>query len=194
MKRQVFFDQKKIENLINEVDVCVNLIGILYEKNKINSFKNIHSAFPDFISRLCNKNGTALIHLSALGLENATDSKYAKSKLEGEKFIKKNYDKAVILKPSVVFSVSDSFTTKFLSMLSILPIFPLYYYNGLTKFTPVHASDVADLIYNIISNEVISKDIEVIGPEVLTLKEIIEILLDCIGKKRNFNSFTKYCG
>ena len=48
------FDQKKIENLINEVDVCVNLIGILYEKNKINSFKNLHSAFPDFISRLCN--------------------------------------------------------------------------------------------------------------------------------------------
>lgn len=177
------FDQKKIEKLINEVDVCVNLIGILYEKNKINSFKNIHSVFPDLISRLCNKNGTALIHLSALGLEQAKDSKYAKSKLEGEKFIKKNYDKAVILKPSVVFSVSDSFTTRFLSMLSIFPIFPLYY-NGLTKFTPVHASDVADLIYNIISKEIISKDIEVIGPEVLTLKEIIEILLSCIGKKR----------
>jgi len=177
------FDQKKIENLINDADVCVNLIGILHEKNKINSFKNIHTIFPDLISRLCNKNGTALIHLSALGLENALDSNYAKSKLEGEKLIKKNYDKAVILKPSVVFSVSDSFTTKFLSMLSIFPIFPLYY-NGQTKFTPVHASDVADLIFNIISNNVISKSIEVVGPEELTFKEIIEILLDCIGKKR----------
>ena len=177
------FDQKKIENLINDADVCVNLIGILHEKNKVNSFKNIHTIFPDLISRLCNKNGTALIHLSALGLENALDSNYAKSKLEGEKLIKKNYDKAVILKPSVVFSVSDSFTTKFLSMLSIFPIFPLYY-NGQTKFTPVHASDVADLIFNIISNNVISKSIEVVGPEELTFKEIIEILLDCIGKKR----------
>ena len=93
-----YHDQKKIENLINEVDVCVNLIGILYEKNKINSFKNIHSAFPDFISRLCNKNGTALIHLSALGLEKAKDSKYAKSKTDGEKGIKEVYKYSVIIR------------------------------------------------------------------------------------------------
>ena len=65
-------------------------------------------------------------------------------------------------------------------MLSIFSIFPLYY-NGLTKFTPVHASDVADLIYNIISKGVISK-YRGIGP-VLTLKEIIEILLNYLKKE-----------
>ena len=65
----------------------------------------------------------------------------------------------------------------------ILPIFPLYY-NGETKFTPIHASDVAELIFNIISKEIVSKDIEAIGPKVLTFKEIIQVLSKSIKKKR----------
>ena len=81
------------ENLKNLVNINKNQSNFYVSNhNKINSFKNIHSVFPDLISRLCNKNGTALIHLSALGLEQAKDSKYAKSKLEGEKFIKKNFE------------------------------------------------------------------------------------------------------
>ena len=177
------FDEKRINELIKDADTCVNLIGILHEKNKFNSFFNIHTKFPALLSMLCKKNNTKFIHLSALGVENATNSLYAKSKLDGENKIISNYEKAVILKPSVVFSVSDSFTTKFLSLLSNFPIFPLYY-KGETKFMPIHATDVANLIYYIISNNILSKKIEVIGPEILTLKEIIEILLVSINKKR----------
>ena len=70
-----------------------------------------------------------------------------------------------------------------MSLLSLLPIFPLYY-NGETKFTPIHAADVAELIFNIISNEIVSKDIEAIGPEILTFKEIIQVLSKSIKKKR----------
>ena len=177
------FDESKIEKLISEVDICINLIGILYEKNRSNTFKKIHVDFPSKISFLCKKHDTELIHFSALGVEKATDSKYAKSKLNGEKIIRQNFAKATIIKPSLIFSVSDSLSTKFLSLLNILPAFPLYY-NGSTKFMPIHASDVADLTFHIISNEINSKDIEAVGPEVLTFKEILKILLKSIDKKR----------
>ena len=106
-------------------------------------------------------------------LDKATDSKYAQSKIKGEIKIRENFDRATIIKPSIVFSVDDKFTTKFMSLLSLLPIFPLYY-NGETKFTPIHAADVAELIFNVISKEIVSKDIEAVGPEVLTFKEIIQ--------------------
>ena len=169
--------------MVKDSDICVNLIGILFEKNKANSFENIHTNFPDLLSRLCNKHNTHLIHFSALGLEKALDSNYAISKINGEKKIMQNHNKSVILKPSIVFSVSDSFTTKFLGILSNLPIIPIYY-NGQTKFTPIHASEVADIIYHIISKGITEKSIEVIGPEVLSFKEMIEVLLKCINKKR----------
>jgi len=86
------FNENKIENLVKNADVCINLIGILYQKGKINTFKNIHEKFPIFLSSLCRKhNVEQLFHLSALGIENAEDSLYASSKLKGEFFVRKNF-------------------------------------------------------------------------------------------------------
>ena len=76
------------------------------------------------------------IHLSALGINEAIDSDYAKSKLEGEERILKNFPLATIIKPSIVYSVDDNFTTNFMTLLNRLPIFPLYY-EGKTKFSPI---------------------------------------------------------
>jgi len=123
------------------------------------------------------------IHLSALGISEALDSKYAKSKLEGEKNILKNFPLATILRPSVVYSSSDNFTCNLMSLLNILPFFPLYY-SGKTKFTPIHCSDLTDIIYHIISRNINSKIIECVGPEVITFKELLEKLLNLINKKR----------
>ena len=177
------FNEEKITKFISETDICINLIGILFEKGKRNTFENIHNKFPKLLSKICSIHNKKLIHLSALGLEDAKDSLYASSKLNGEESIKNNLSSATIIKPSIVYSVDDKFTTKFMSMLSLLPIFPLYY-NGSTKFCPVHASDVSEVIFNVISNEIYSKSIEVVGPEVITFKEILEKLLIAINKKR----------
>ncbi len=90
------FDENKIRKLIQNSDVCINLIGILYEK-KGNSFKNIHTIFPSILSKLCKQyNLEHFIHLSALGVNEAVDSKYAKSKLDGEKEILKNFSLSTI--------------------------------------------------------------------------------------------------
>ena len=123
------------------------------------------------------------IHLSALGINEATNSNYASSKLDGEINILKNFPLATILRPSIVYSVDDNFTTNFMTLLNRLPLFPLYY-NGKTKFSPIHCSDLTDSIYHVISNNIYSKIIECVGPEVLTFKEIIQKLLYLIGKKR----------
>ena len=178
------FDEDKIRSLIKNADICINLIGILFERNKANSFENVHSNFPYLISKISSENNLKqFIHLSALGIENSIDSKYANSKLQGEKNIKKNYPKALILRPSIVYSVDDNFTTNFMSLLSLLPFFPLYY-NGRTKFSPIHCSDLAEIIYYAISKNINSLTLECIGPEVISFKEILERLLKLINKKR----------
>ena len=178
------FEEEKIEKLFSEADYCINLIGVLYEKGKGNTFDNIHTIFPTLLSKLCKKhNLKKFIHISALGINEAIDSKYAISKLKGEKNIFENFSKSIILRPSVVFSNADNFSTQFMTLLSRLPIFPLYY-SGKTKFMPIHCSDLTDVIYHIISKDPDSQIIECIGPEILTFKEIIELLLKLINKKR----------
>ena len=178
------YDEKKIRELFKKVDICINLVGILFEQKRGNTFKNIHSIFPSLLAKLCKEyNLKHFIHISALGINEAIDSKYAISKIEGERNILKNFPLATILRPSIVYSVDDNFTTNFMTLLNRLPIFPLYY-GGMTKFTPIHCSDLTDTIEYIISKNIYSKIIECIGPEVITFKEILKKLLNQIGKKR----------
>ena len=178
------YDEKKLRELFKNANICINLVGILYEKKGGNNFNNIHTIFPSLLAKLCKEYDlNSFIHLSALGINEAIDSEYAKSKLAGEKNILSNFPKATILRPSVVYSMDDNFTTNFMTLLSRLPIFPLYY-SGKSKFMPIHCSDLTDVIYHIISNSINSKIIECVGPEVLSLREILENLLSLINKKR----------
>ncbi len=178
------FDEKKIKSLFKDADICINLVGILFEKKRGNSFNNIHSLFPSLLSKLCKEYKLSrFIHLSALGIEKAIDSSYAQSKLDGEKKILENFPLVNILRPSVVYSSSDNFSCNFMTLLSRLPFFPLYY-SGKTKFMPIHCSDLTDVILNVISKNIDTKIIECVGPETLTFKEILQKLLLLINKKR----------
>ena len=185
IKETKIFDYEKVIELVDNTDIVINLIGILFESGKINTFEKIHTLFPKFLSEICNKKNKHLIHISSLGVENASDSKYAASKAEGENKIFENLPSATILKPSIVYSVNDSFTTRFMSLLNFFPIFPLYY-GGKTKFAPIHASDLTDIIFHVIENNIRGKKIETVGPKVLTFLEILNILSKCINKKRVF--------
>jgi len=178
------YDEIKIRKLFQKADICINLVGILFEKKRGNTFKNIHSLFPSLLAKLCKEyNLKQFVHLSALGINEAKDSKYATSKLEGEKNILNNFAQSTILRPSVCFSSSDNFTTQFMTLLNRLPVFPIYY-KGATRFMPIHCSDLTDIIYHVITKNINSKIIECVGPETLTFNDILKILLKLIGKKR----------
>jgi len=178
-----YFNIEKIKSLVEECSVCINLIGILFEKEK-NFFKKIHTDFPDLLSKLsAKKNIEKFIHLSSLGIEKSLDSNYAISKLEGENKIKNNFDRSVVLKPSIVYSVDDNFTTNFMTLLNRLPIIPIYY-EGKTKFAPIHVTDLAQIIFDVVQGKTNEQTIECIGPEIISFREIILKLLKTIGKKR----------
>ena len=98
------FEDGLLELLIKDKFAVINLCGVLYERNK-DEFNIIHNFLPDMISKLCKRyNVKKFIHISALGINEAIDSKYAISKLKGEKNIFENFSKSIILRPSIVFS------------------------------------------------------------------------------------------
>ena len=182
------FDEIKIRKLFKKADICINLVGILFEKRRGNNFKNIHALFPSILGKLCKAyNLEQFIHLSALGINEAVDSEYAKSKLEGEKNIINCFPTATILRPSVVYSVDDNFTTNFMTLIKNLPIFPLYY-SGNTKFMPIHCSDLIDIIYQVVQKNIKSNILECVGPELISFKEILKRLSKLIDRRIIFIS------
>ncbi len=175
-------DEDSINNAVAGCDYVVNLIGILYQKNK-HGFKRAHVDIPQMIATACKaKHVQRYVHISALSCDKGSDdikSKYAKSKFEGEQAVTKAFEKTTILRPSVVFGPDDSFFNMFAKLATFLPALPLIG-GGKTKFQPVYVGDIAQAVTKIIkdpTNQFAGHIYELGGPEVVTFKEIYEILL-----------------
>ena len=178
-------DEKAVNEAIKGSYAVINLIGILFQKRK-STFKKAHIEIPQKIAKACKKeNVQKLIHVSALGIDKG-QSKYAKSKREGEKLVKESYPNVTILRPSVVFGAGDNFFNMFAKLSTFLPALPLIG-GGKTKFQPVFVGDIAEAVRNIIVEEGRKYEGHVYqlgGPEIVTFKEIYERLLAVTNRKR----------
>lgn len=179
------FDLGDLSKVLKNCDHVINLVGILYETKK-QKFKQIHNEFPRLLSYACNEAAIKknLIHLSALGVKENHNSKYMQSKFHGEKNIKDNFKRSVILRPSVVFGPEDKFFNTFASIAQFSPILPLIG-GGKTKFQPIYVGDVAKAIVKVLETDISkARTYELGGPENYSFKELLEILLLLIKKKR----------
>ena len=178
------FDSEDVKRVLENCDLAINLVGILYETRK-QKFSHVHSQFPYLLSNLCNEMGIKnLAHISALGIKERHPSHYMQSKLEGEKNIQDNFKPSVILRPSIVFGAEDKFFNTFASIAQFSPFLPLVG-GGKTKFAPIYVGDVAKAIVKAIElNNSEPKIYELGGPKNYSFKELMEILLTEIKKKR----------
>ena len=178
------FNEEDVKNVLKNCDLAINLVGILYETRK-QKFNHIHSHFPYLLSNLCNELGIKnLVHISALGVKDKHNSLYMQSKLEGEKNIQDTFKPSVILRPSVVFGPEDKFFNTFASLAQFSPVLPLVG-GGKTKFAPIYVGDLAKAIVKALElNNSEPKIYELGGPENYSFKELMEILLREIKKKR----------
>ena len=172
----------ELKESIKNSDIVINLIGILFETRK-QKFYNIHSKIPEAVAKICaESNVKKFIHVSAIGANKNSKSNYQKSKYFGEIKALENFDKTIIIRPSVVCGAEDNFTNLF-SKLSILPIIPLV--RKKYNFQPILVSDVADTIIKIIEkkgNE--GKTYEIGGPKIISFGDMVSSILSTINKKR----------
>jgi uncharacterized protein YbjT (DUF2867 family) len=178
------FNEEDVRKILNNCDLVINLCGILFENSK-QKFSQVHSDFPFLLSRLCFEFGIKnLVHISALGVKERHSSQYMQSKLQGEKNIKDNFKASVILRPSIVFGPEDKFFNTFASLAQFSPFLPLIG-GGKTKFSPIYVGDVAkSIVKSLELNNLEPKIYELGGPENYSFKELMEILLNEIKKKR----------
>ena len=172
----------ELKEAIKNSDVVINLIGILYETRK-QKFYNIHASIPEAVAKICSDSDVKkFIHVSAIGANENSNSLYQKSKYQGEIKALNNFNKTVIIRPSVVCGTEDNFTNLF-SKLSILPVIPVVGINY--KFQPILVNDVVDAIVQAIErkdNE--GKIYEIGGPKIISFGDMVKSILKTINKKR----------
>jgi NADH dehydrogenase len=122
--------------------------------------------------------------MSAIGADPSGSSVYAKTKAFGEAAVRQILPDAVIMRPSVVFGPEDEFFNRFAAMARISPFLPLIG-GGETRMQPAYVGDVAAAVANAVDGKTKpGATYELGGPEVLTMREIMEIILGIAERKR----------
>ena len=178
-------DNHALKDALKDSDAVINLVGILHESSK-NSFEKIHHQLPRRVAQVCEELGIArLIHMSALQANKHGPSAYLKSKAAGEAAVNEFSKKLdiTIFKPSVIFGRGDSFLTMFANLVKCLPVIALAKPNA--KFQPIWVEDVAQCFVNALENTATyGKTYELGGPQIVTLKALVQIVMDILGKQR----------
>ncbi len=176
-----------IDRAVHDADHVVNCVGILFEKGR-QRFDSLQDFGARAVAEAARARGATLTHISAIGADANSASDYARSKGRGELGIREVLPEAVILRPSIVFGPEDGFFNKFANMSRFAPVLPLVG-GGHTKFQPVYVADVAEAVARSVDGHATKgATYELGGPEILTFRQCLELMLDVIDRKRPFVS------
>jgi uncharacterized protein YbjT (DUF2867 family) len=188
---------------VTGADVVINLVGILLEKGRA-TFDAIHHQGAANVAQAARDAGVgALVHMSALGADKASDSAYARSKAQGEEAVLAAFPTAAIVRPSVVFGPDDDFFNRFGRLARILPVLPVFTNDGFKAICsedgcrvdwfgsggptlqPVYVGDVAEAILRAATTPSLFGQIfELGGPRRYSLKDIMDLVMAQTKRQR----------
>jgi NADH dehydrogenase len=163
--------------------VAINLVGILAESGG-QTFEAVQAGGAEVVARAASAEGARVVHVSAIGADADSASAYARAKAAGEQAVLAASPSATILRPSVVFGPEDQFTNRFAAMARMSPAIPLVG-GGLTRMQPAYVGDVAAAVADAVDGKTRpGATYELGGPEVLTMREIMETILEITDRDR----------
>lgn len=172
-----------VARALDGAEGCVNLVGVLWETGR-QKFQSIHVMAARNVAEAAKKAGVKhFVHVSALGAKANSESKYFRTKAEGEAAARDAFPGATIVRPSLVFGVDDKFFNKFAQIAALAPVMPLV--GGDTRVQPVFVGDLAAAIAKIVANPAaVGVTYELGGPAVFTMREIMQLILTETGRAK----------
>lgn len=171
-----------VARALDGAEACVNLVGVLWESGR-QKFQSVHVMAAQNVAQAAAKAGVKqLVHISALGADANSESKYFRTKAEGEDAVRAAFPSAIVVRPSLVFGVDDKFFNKFAQIAALSPIMPVV--GAQTRIQPVFVGDVAAAVAKIVSSPSAGATYELGGPAVFTMREIMQFVLTETGRNR----------
>lgn len=161
-------------------DAVVNLVGILK-----GDFETVHVAGARNVAAAARAAGAdTLVHVSAIGADPASASRYGASKGRGEEAVRGAFPAAIVVRPSILFGPEDDFVNRFARMAQILPIVPVI--RPEMKLQPAFVGDVARAVATAAMrpDAYRGQTYELGGPQVLSMAELVAWIADAIGRAR----------
>jgi NADH dehydrogenase len=146
----------------------------LYVEHGQETFHSVHVEDAQRLAAQALRAGVdRLIHISGIGADTASQSRYIRKRGEGELAVRAAFGDALVVRPAVMFGPDDAFLTTILRLLRQLPIYPMFG-RGLTRLQPTYVEDVAEAIGRTMQRaETPSTIFEFGGPRVYSYEEFL---------------------
>src|SRR3977135_3602731 len=172
-----------VEAAMRGSSVAINLVGVLAERGA-QTFDAVQARGAETVAKAAAAVGARMVHVSAIGADASSPSRYARAKAAGEKAVLSAVPSAIIMRPSVVFGPEDQFTNRFAALARMSPMLPLIG-GGKTRMQPVFVGDVATAVADAVDGKARpGATYELGGPEVLTMREIMQVICEITGRDR----------
>jgi uncharacterized protein YbjT (DUF2867 family) len=169
-----------LKRAVEGADAVINLVGSFADAMEINGegAGNVARAARDAGVR-------ALVHVSAIGANRASEALYHRSKARGEALVREAFPDATIIRPSLVFGPEDQLTNRF-AALAQFPVLPVIAPG--CRFQPVYVEDLARAIAMaaLHPRQHAGKTYEIGGPEVLSMRELVATIARLAGRSPTF--------
>ncbi len=175
-------NEASVQRAVAGANFVINLVGVRFSRGK-QRFDAVHLLGAETVARAAKAaKAESLVHMSALGADETSDSQYGASKGLGEAAVLAAFPSAVILRPSILFGPGDGFFNLMASLARLLPVLPLI--GGNSRFQPVYVGDVAEALVLAAEGKVKpGSAYEIGGPDVLTQKALLELILRETGRR-----------
>jgi NADH dehydrogenase len=171
-----------VEAAMRDSAIAINLVGILTEGGA-QTFDAVQAKGAETIAKAAAAAGARMVHVSAIGADENSPSRYARAKAAGENAVLSAVPSATILRPSLMFGPDDQFTNRFAALAQLSPVLPLI--GGDTKMQPAYVGDVATAVAEAVDGKTRAGAVyELGGPEVLTMREIMQAICAIAGRDR----------
>ena len=169
-------DGRSVEAAVAGVDGVVNAVSLYVERGN-KTFRSVHFEAAARVANAAHRTGVKrLVHVSGIGADATSASTYIRSRGEGEAAVADTFPGAVIIRPAVMFTPDDGFLATILSMLRLLPVYPMFG-DGRTRLQPVYADDVAAAVAHILQQSETPHPIyELAGPRVYSYRELLQTI------------------
>jgi uncharacterized protein YbjT (DUF2867 family) len=176
-------DEAAVAAAVAGAFAVVNAVS-LYLEHGSETFHSVHVAAAARVARQAHAQGVErLAHVSGLGAEAASASRYIRSRGQGEAAVRAAFARATIIRPAVMFGPDDAFLAPLVDLLRRFPVFPMFG-RGATRVQPAHVDDVAQGIAAALAATEPKPMYEFAGPRVYTFENLLRTICAHLGVER----------
>src|SRR6202051_3298976 len=173
-------DERSVAEALAGAYGVVNAVS-LYVEHRQETFHSVHVESAQRVAAQARRAGVRLVHVSGIGADAASPSRYIRKRGEGELAVRAAFSEAIFVRPAVMFGPDDAFLTTVLKLIRQFPIYPMFG-RGRTRLQPAYVEDVAEAVARVMRRaETHSIIFEFGGPRVYSYEQFLRAVAHQVG-------------